>query len=393
MNKNLRIAIFTDSFLPGTGGTENAVINMCYGLQNNGNIVKVYCPNYHRQYENNKIEIFRVPSIKLSENDMAGFPSLVKNKLLKDVKNFNPDIIHFCTGSGMAKWATKIGKSLNIPVVGTIHTKFRDAFSDSIKSKLIVNMMLKSIANKLTKCQMVSVVGKCQIPDIKSYGYKKDNFIVIKNGVVLKEKDICSQDDVTNIRTEFNIKDEMVFLYVGHVSKFKNIQFTLKSLYILKSKGYKNFKFLIVGDGPYRKKLNKLVKKYDLENNVIFVGLVKDRKRLNAIYQTASLFLFPSIFDNDTLVVCEAGLNNIPSLVLEETGASERIKNNYNGFTSSHDHESFANRIIEIMTNETLYNSVKNNLSTLIPKDWNMVAKDYENFYNDAILKYKKDEK
>lgn len=211
MSKNLRIAIFTDSFLPGTGGTENAVINMCYGLQNNGNIVKVYCPNYHRQYENNKIEIFRVPSIKLSENDMAGFPSLVKNKLLKDVKNFNPDIIHFCTGSGMAKWATKIGKSLNIPVVGTIHTKFRDAFSDSIKSKLIVNMMLKSIANKLTKCQMVSVVGKCQIPDIKSYGYKKDNFIVIKNGVVLKEKDICSQDDVTNIRTEFNIKDEMVF--------------------------------------------------------------------------------------------------------------------------------------------------------------------------------------
>ena len=135
------------------------------------------------------------------------------------------------------------------------------------------------------------------------------------------------------------------------------------------------------------------MKKYDLENNVIFVGLVKDRKRLNAIYQTASLFLFPSIFDNDTLVVCEAGLNNIPSLVLEETGASERIKNNYNGFTSSHDHESFANRIIEIMTNETLYNSVKNNLSTLIPKDWNMVAKDYENFYNDAILKYKKDEK
>lgn len=393
MATNLKIAVFTDSFLPGTGGTENAVINMCYGLQELGHSVKVYCPNYHKEYKNENLDIVRVPSIKLSNNDMAALPSIVKNKLIKSVKEFNPDIIHFCTGSGMAKWATKIGEKLNIPVVGTIHTKFRDAFSASIKSKLIVNAMLKSIAKKLYKCQKVSVVGKCQIADLKSYGYNKDNIEVIKNGVILKEKGLATEKDIEIVKKEYNLDNEIIFLFVGHLAKFKNIQFSLQALALIHSKGFNNFKFIIVGDGPYKKKLEKLIKKLNLTNNVIFTGLIRDRKKLNAIYNTATLFLFPSIFDNDTLVVIESSLNNVPSLVLKDTGPSERLEDNMNGFISENTVNDYAIRILEILNDDELYLKVKNNLSSILTKDWKNVAMDYEKFYREAIDQYnKKDE-
>lgn len=386
----MKIAVFTDSYLPGTGGTENAVKNMCKGLENIGHEVKIYCPDYHVKGKTVEEKVFRVTSIKLSTNDMAVLPLLQKRKLTESVKNFNPDIIHFCTGSGMAKWALKIGKKLNIPVVGTIHTKFRMAFSDTIKSKLVVNCMVKSIANKLDRCQAVSVVSNSQIPDIHSYGYKKENIQVIKNGSTKREKITVLPQTQNLVKEKYKLTGKTVFLFVGRVVKFKNIQFSIKALSELKKRNDDNlqFKFLIVGEGPYQKQLEKLIRKHNLEENVIFTGVIKDREILNAIYMSSDLLLFPSIFDNDTLVVCEAGSNGTPSLVLKDTGPSERIKANYNGFVSEHNEVQFAKEIERIINDKTLYQKVVNNLNTILPKDWDGIAKEYQKFYEDAIKTY-----
>ena len=131
MNKNIKIALFTDCFYPGNGGTENVIRTLVPLLKGLGDTVRIYAPNYHIKNVNQSLDgfdVFRVPSLRLSDNDNIAFVSLVKKKLENDLVNFSPDIIYFLTAGPMAKWAVKFAKKLNLPLVATLHTKFKLAW-------------------------------------------------------------------------------------------------------------------------------------------------------------------------------------------------------------------------------------------------------------------------
>ena len=147
----MRIAVFTDSFLPGKGGTEQAVYNMCKALTEiEGNVVKVYCPQFHpkKNVDIAEFDVFRVPSFRLNASDMVALPSIFR-QVYRDVEDFRPDVIHFCTVSGMAKAALKAGKRLGVPVVSTIHTDFEQAFMDAMPIKLVVYILMKQLAKRI----------------------------------------------------------------------------------------------------------------------------------------------------------------------------------------------------------------------------------------------------
>lgn len=383
MNKNISIAFFTDNFYPGTGGTENVIKILATTLASEGDRVKIYCPNYHKQKQNDiNLPIYRIPSIKLNDSDHIALPYLVKKKLEKDLKAFNPDIIYFLTASGMAKWALIMGKKLGVPVVSTIHTKFKKAWYDSCKSHLITHLMIKSLARKFNRAFAVTAVSKDIAQTLQSYGYKGEP-TVIRNGFNSSETSIipCTVDK----------QNKFAFLFCGRLIKVKQVQFSLKCLRNIKEKYHFNdFNFWIVGDGNYRKKLEKLVKKYNLSENVKFFGFVGDRSVLNGIYSSADLILFPSDFEADSLVVLEAKPYNLPVLALKDYGCGERIEDGKTGFLSEFDEEKFTEKIWEILNNPTLYEKVRKGTSELKGENWEKVVAQYRDFFCEKIEEYKK---
>ncbi len=383
-DKTLNIAVFTDSFLPGTGGTENAILNMCRGLAQLGHHVKIYCPTYHNPEENNfkEFEVFRVPSMKLSSNDMMAMPSRCKKRLIKDVEEFNPDIIHYCTASGMAKTALKIGKKLKKPVVATMHTKFKEAFYCSSKSKLITYAMIKTLAHRLNKTTCgVTTVSNDMAEQLKLYGYKKQP-IVIRNGAPFLEKHQVTEN--------VNKDDVFTFLFCGHISKLKNIHFSIKCLSKLKNNyGFDKFRFVLIGGGDYKKQLQKLARKLGIQDKLEFKGLVRDKALLSKLYSEGNLFLLPSPFDNDPLVVIEAAKNEVPTLALHNYGCGERITDNVNGYLANYNEADYTKRIWEIIQNKELYAKVKKNASNLQGLSWKEIAKQYCQLYNSAIKNFK----
>ena len=86
MKKNIKIAIFTDCFYPGNGGTENVILKLSNLLMRGGDSIKVYCPDYHRLNQDDcHLPIFRVPSIKLSANDQIALPQLLSRRKWKRI--------------------------------------------------------------------------------------------------------------------------------------------------------------------------------------------------------------------------------------------------------------------------------------------------------------------
>src|SRR5574344_1775453 len=208
----MRIAIFTDSFLPGVGGTEKAVLGLASALKNNGNEVLVACPKYKNYNDKDfNFPVARAKSIKLTDNDYLALPFISYN-FKKQIESFKPELIHCQSISGMTSYALKYAKRYKIPVYITVHTKFKTAFERSIKLKFIVNLLIKDMMKKLNKCDKVFTVSKDMAEELKTYGYNK-NSIVIKNGTTFtKQKNL---DELKNLaRDKYNLSDnEFKFLF------------------------------------------------------------------------------------------------------------------------------------------------------------------------------------
>lgn len=373
----MKIALFTDSFVPGVGGTENAVLNYATALSK-GHEVVVFAPKYSAEFcdTDKPFKIVRAKSIGVTKNDFFAMPYFTE-EIKKTLCEFMPDVVHCHTVGQMTAYALKYGKKNNIPVVCTLHTKFRYCYAHDLKSKFLGEILLKFVMRRVKKADKVTAVSFDMKQEAVSYGIS-NQITVVKNGM-----------NVTGEPVEKKERNGIfTFLYVGMISEFKNLGFSLQALAKVKEKG-KDFRFNVVGRGSDLKKFQKLTKKLGLENEVNFVGVIKDKNLLNTYYDDADLFLFPSVFDNDSLAILEAGVRGLPSLVLENTGSSERMENGVSGFTSKNDVNSYAEKIMALIEDRQLLTSVGRRAGKLY-STWEDSVNKYVTLYEQAIEEKKK---
>lgn len=109
-----------------------------------------------------------------------------------------------------------------------------------------------------------------------------------------------------------------VLLYVGRVSKEKDLNLLTEIRPALRKK-IGDFTLAIVGEGPYRAELEKLLP------DAIFTGILSGRE-LGVAYASADLFVFPSTTDTYGNVVVEAMSAGLPVAVSDVGGPRELVK-------------------------------------------------------------------
>ena len=114
-------------------------------------------------------------------------------------------------------------------------------------------------------------------------------------------------------------------------------------------------------------------------------GKVESKETLEKIYARAKLFLFPSLYDTNSLVQIEAACQSTPTLFLKGAKTAGTVTENVNGFFAEQSEEAYAERIIEILSDEELYNRVAANARKDLYRTWNEVADMIENDYKRLI--------
>lgn len=372
----MKIAIFTDSFLPSIGGTENAVHRFAQALSKDHEVM-VLAPDGHKEFDDNAFsyKVVRAKSMAVTNNDFWAHPALSKD-MKKALNEFKPDIIHSQTVGMMAAFANKYAKKHNIPSICTIHTKFRYCYKDALKVKLFAEILLRYVMRRPAKADRVCTVSHSMVPELKSYGLKKQ-VTVIKNG----------NDSVPMISEKKIGQGEFKIIFVGRIIDYKNLKFSLDCLKELK-KRRSDFIFYLVGRGPHVKRFSKYAQKIGLKDNVVFTGAITDKKQLRNMYAMSDLFFFTSIFDNDGLVVMEAANEGTPSLVLKDTGASERLTDGVTGFTVENDAVAVAEKLEYLMNNRELLAEVGKNASVIFTS-WQETVDAYLEIYKQEIEKKK----
>ena len=149
-------------------------------------------------------------------------------------------------------------------------------------------------------------------------------------------------------------KSSFKLLYVGRISKEKNIENLLKAFKQLDKKQHP-VDLILVGDGPQR---NELMRKYN-NPQIIFTGYLHG-KELSQIYASSDLFIFPSCSDTFGNAVLEAHASGLPAIVSTEGGPQEIVQTHQSGLVVNTQIPSeITQAILRMITNKTLYNQLK----------------------------------
>jgi glycosyltransferase involved in cell wall biosynthesis len=146
-------------------------------------------------------------------------------------------------------------------------------------------------------------------------------------------------------------KKSKIILSLGRLEMHpKRPDLTIEAAYHLK-KRFSNFKLLLGGTGTLKEYLDQLVKKYKLEENVIFLGFV-DEKELPFYYNLCDIFIYTGIGETSgPITMLEAMACEKPVVVSRSGGPLEIIRHNKNGlFAKAGDAQDFASKLYLLLT-------------------------------------------
>ena len=328
MAKDANIGLFNESFPPVMDGVAVCVENYARWMQEKVGGVSVITPrNPGVDYSDKAYEVldylsvpvpFRHPYVTgISEMDPAFLKQLLKRKF-KIVHAHSPFV------AGMT--AARVARVQKIPLVATFHSKYRDDFSRVMPAPM-VDVVIKEIVRFYKKADAVWVPQESVKDVLYSYGYKGP-VDVMPNGCDLAGD--YPQSFFREARAALGLEDGLfTMLFVGQHIWEKNLRLTIEALARIKDLPYRMF---FVGTGYAEGEMKELVSQLGIEDKVTFVGRVTDRELLKRYYAAADLFLFPSLYDTDGLVVREAAAFGTPSVMLKEASASGMLTDGETGF-------------------------------------------------------------
>ncbi len=172
------------------------------------------------------------------------------------------------------------------------------------------------------------------------------------------------------------VKDYITFCSCGRFSFVKGFDLALKTAKILREKNI-NFKWYFVGDGPERNNLEKLIDKYNLQNNIVISGMQTNPYPYMAC---CDIYIQPSYEESQGITMLEALRLNIPVISTATIGGCSVIENGRNGLLSEINEYDLANKISTLIDDKLLYDKITRNLKNIdYTKEFEVFKKQWSN--------------
>jgi glycosyltransferase involved in cell wall biosynthesis len=254
------------------------------------------------------------------------------------------------------------------PLVFTYHTKFDIDIHRAVKLPVAAQETIRVMVANIEATDEVWVVSRGAGENLKSLGYSGD-YRVMNNGVDFARGRV---DDLTveKVTAGYDLPAGVpVLLFVGRMMTYKGLPLILDALKLLMDAG-QDFRMVFIGKGPDKELMEDKARSLGLEKRCIFVGPVYDREALRAWNTRADLFLFPSTFDTNGLVVREAAACGLGCVLVRGSCAAEGIDDGRNGFLIEESAEAMAALLKEICPDLVRLHQVGQHAMRAISLSW-----------------------
>jgi glycosyltransferase involved in cell wall biosynthesis len=223
--------------------------------------------------------------------------------------------------------------------------------------------------------QAIIVSSKFEYEDALEFGIEKERIHIIPMGI-----------DVEEFEKKTKVSEELQILFVGRIARVRRIELLLQAVSRL------NFPFhltLVGGEEKtssvtrmgYLNELKQLTKQLNLGNKVTFVGK-KPSQDLKTFYQSADIFVYPSLYENFAQPLLEAAAYGLPLVSTSVGIARDIIIEGETGYQISGKPEEIKERIeslkdseLRLQMGERIQNEVKNRY------DWGNIMDQYMSLY------------
>ncbi len=383
----MKAGLFIDTWYPMVDGVIKVVDNYARRLVNYCDVV-VFCPEIAGADpgEDAKLpyELVRCGSIPLYRMDYSVPTSMLDPKFDLLLINSGIDIVHLHSPFSVALAGLLFARIHGKPCVATLHSQFKQDFEKNMNLKPAVDIAMSTIMRVFNACNECWAVNAA-IKDLYVNEYGLTAPCKVRLNATEHEPVSDKAAAAAWVNEKYGIpSDAAVFLFVGRINFIKNIDFIVRSLAVAKRRGLKNFRMLFVGKGQDEEKLAALVRQEGLVDEVVMCGLVGEKSELEKIYSRARLFLFPSLYDANSLVQIEAAAQGTPTLFLRGARTAGTVTEDVNGYISDPGEENYASKILSVMADDEAYERVCRAARRDLYLSWDDVVKqvyqDYQNF-------------
>ncbi len=325
------VCLINDSFPPAIDGVANAVVNYATIIARDYGSPTVVTPYYPDADDSGySFPVVRYPSVDMTKlvGYRAGMP--FSPEITAQLEQAGFDIIHSHCPITSTMLARSVRQRLDVPLVLTYHTKFDIDIANAIRSEKLRTEAAKILVENISACDEVWTVSEGAGENLRKLGYRGE-YTVMPNGVDFprgRVPDSLSAEAAKDYDLPAGVP---LFLFVGRMMWYKGIRITLNALKMLDSEGL-DFRMVFVGGGTDAEEIIAFCRELGLEKKVFFAGSLSDRTLIRAWYCRADLFLFPSTFDTNGLVVREASACGLGSVLVAGSCAAEGVTDGVNGF-------------------------------------------------------------
>lgn len=386
----MKVCLLNDSFPPVIDGVANVVTNYAENLvRGHGADVVVGTPRYpDADYSGYPYAVVPYQSFDtgaILSGYRTGNP--FSAKYVAELAAFAPDVIHTHCPAASTMLARLLREQTDAPVIFTYHTKYDVDIERVVKVRLAAKEAIRTMVSAIEACDEVWVVSRGAGENLKALGYTGDVRVML-NGVDFARGRV---DDagVRAATKDYDLPAGVpLYLFVGRLMTYKGLPLILDALKLLREKG-RDFRMVFIGKGPDRELLERQCADLGLTDRCFFIGPVYERDALRAWNTRADLFLFPSTFDTNGLVVREAAACGLASVLIAGSCAAEDITDGRNGFTIEETPESLAALLERIGGDLPLLHAVGRRAMDEIYLSWpDAVSAAYERY--GAVLEAKR---
>ncbi len=380
---SLKIAFYTDTYLPAVDGVVTSILNAKEELERRGHKVYVFTSGHSiakpiTEIGKNTYAVHGVRFKTYPQYRLALFPFLTSQKL----NSIKPDIIHAHTPFMMGLSALAMAKINKIPIVGTFHTFFthKSVVEQYAGSQIAQRVMMRTAWPYarffFRRCNVVIAPSRSTEKILNRYGIT--NTVTVPNGVDTmrfnpRNSGVAVRKRITDGRRQ------KVVLYVGRMSREKRVDVILKAARMLDRH---DIRFVFVGTGPAAHHYQHMAINYKLQGNVRFTGFVS-HEELPKYYAAADLLCTASTFETQGIVLLEALASGKPIIGPSHLAIKEIVRKGRNGETFAPGDARSLARAIEKVLGDT--NAYKETVKTAELYSIRNVTDTLLNVYKDVI--------
>jgi 1,2-diacylglycerol 3-alpha-glucosyltransferase len=340
----VRIALFTNNYLPFCGGVTISVETLRRGLEERGHEVWVMAPRF-RGVRDGGPGVLRYPSIPATTYPEFPLAIPYAPTVTARVRALDVDIFHAHHPFLLGPAARRLARSAGRPLVFTYHTRYEKYAHYVPLTRTLVETAAVVLSTRFAKRVDAVIAPSVVVRDELVRRGVRAPVSVVPTGVDLA----CFRPgDRLAARRALALPDhDPVLLYVGRLDREKSVDRVLLAFERVAST-VPRARLLIVGHGKEAERLRRRAETLAAAGGVQFLG-ARAHDTLPVCYQAADLFLFASETETQGLVLAEAAACGLPAVAVDASGCDEVIRDGETGLLTKSDPTALAEAAIGLL--------------------------------------------